>query len=689
VQSSAAVKRGRAVFPFTFDGAVDVACALVVQSLGVAGPDGLLTASVAFWQGLCPPSFGWDNATSRCVACSVGSYSIEPNAVPCRPCVSGAVCGGGPPAAAPGYWLLPVSDEAAADVSAVVVQSFPCPALNCDGQIQSAPNSTTSDGPILLNRCGPNRDPDSALCGRCLAGYSEWSGQCVACPSVSWGSVVGSLSASWAWVAAQHFLVQNSFGTFATFFFFIQTAAFVSFPQPFASATVLLALTRNWLALGTDCLFPTDGLGTVIFSAAQSLMTLPLLILTLAVHRALRACGLCGRRPAPAREAAGEAEGWRAAVQRRLWLYGSRAAYKRSALALTVTTYQPLIEAIAGFLACERIDDGRRFGAVSTRAPALRCGTEQWTAALSLFAPLSLWAVAWPFVLRFWIVTAQRPQHTLHTLHTLHTQHKRATAVGASAAVSAVRVPYGATADQKHSGPSTASAAGLDTLLATAHGADEPAAAPAAVPFVSLTTAQTAAALLSGPFREGYSAWVVFDLARRLLLVVCFAALSAAGTDLYGQRLAYFSLITAYGLAHGLCAPYRDRTANALEAAALAALTVIAGALASQPAANEQIGDSADGADGADSLTTPLALFLLAFTLTVGLALFAVLLAPPARRCLAACRSSLSGREGGGGAPPTSATPLIVRNGPNLSAGPASGSAAVAAAHNCHSLNTI
>lgn len=104
----------------------------------------------------------------------------------CLDCPWGAICrGGAHVAAAPGYWQSLAAHETDMPDDGEP-RFYRCVATDCC--VVHDPGSVCGAELIGCNstsplRCEENRDNFWPLCGRCLAGYSEWGGQCVPCPA--------------------------------------------------------------------------------------------------------------------------------------------------------------------------------------------------------------------------------------------------------------------------------------------------------------------------------------------------------------------------------------------------------------------------------------------------------------------------------------------------------------------------
>lgn len=118
---------------------------------------------------VCNPGFELvgSGTTAVCLPCSEGTYNLVSGGT-CLPCPVGALCMGKYVTSQVGYWQSMDNKFYRC--------KFPnmcCPLGNC-----------TRDS---LNRCGLNRKPSSVLCGECIEGFSDWTGQCVSCSKVDWG----------------------------------------------------------------------------------------------------------------------------------------------------------------------------------------------------------------------------------------------------------------------------------------------------------------------------------------------------------------------------------------------------------------------------------------------------------------------------------------------------------------------
>jgi hypothetical protein len=293
--------------------------------------------------------------------------------------------------------------------------------------------------------------------------------------------------------------------------------------------------------------------------------------------------------------------------------YGTVAAYKRSALAFVITTFQPIIEITAEFFACEQIG---AFGYLSTKHPNVRCYTAQWTASLGLFLPLSLYALAVPVWL-FVLLRRARPSDDRHG-----DGHGDGDGDGAHAFDLAKRMD--AVPGDLSGGPSA--------TVRSAESSASPAASDrriAARLSVSMPAHSLVYALLARHLRPRLYAWEVVALLQRLSLLLTFAVMSSAGADVWSQRFAYFCLIACFLCAHLYCRPHATARANELEALSLFGLTVIAAGLASQTASDELL----------NSLKGPLHTFLFVIGAAISTVLAAVTLWPIAR---ATCQSLCS-----------------------------------------------
>jgi hypothetical protein len=83
--------------------------------------------------------------------------------------------------------------------------------------------------------CASGRKPQSLLCGTCLPGYSEWSGQCVPCKDIQGGYLVLFVAVSWIYVVLFHNVSQVDTADTKIFLYYVQMIL------------VFFTSTVNWL----------------------------------------------------------------------------------------------------------------------------------------------------------------------------------------------------------------------------------------------------------------------------------------------------------------------------------------------------------------------------------------------------------------------------------------------------------
>jgi hypothetical protein len=249
----------------------------------------------------------------------------------CRACPEGAVC--------PGRSNMTVSARyyVVCDANTLATETFLCDGGRC-----------AADG-----HCSPNRvaAADNPLCGRCMPGYSEWDGTCVACPGANGGVILGLLVLAWTCVLALHGLTQRSSANSALriAMFFWQVALLI------VGGTVWLrwaaVLDLNFVVAGgasvSVCPFPVSPHGMLVLQLLGPLLSFVLLVVSAALHRLL----------SPSTEARCRLPGF------------ELAAYWRSCVTLYFVTFNSVTRACLDFFNCVTLPSGRYMVAL----PAVRC----------------------------------------------------------------------------------------------------------------------------------------------------------------------------------------------------------------------------------------------------------------------------------------------------------------------------
>lgn len=121
---------------------------------------------------VCSPGYELitSGANQVCLPCKEGTFNPVAGGT-CQSCPTGSLCYGSHIAALAGYW-----QGESGNFYHCRLSSMCCPLGNC----------TKSS----LNRCGDFRDPTSVLCGKCIDGYSDWTGQCVECSRMDWALII-------------------------------------------------------------------------------------------------------------------------------------------------------------------------------------------------------------------------------------------------------------------------------------------------------------------------------------------------------------------------------------------------------------------------------------------------------------------------------------------------------------------
>jgi WW domain len=245
----------------------------------------------------CPAGTYEESDTSVCIDCSRYEYQQSPgkptcDACPtnqykastdrsqalCALCPKGGVCGQRLPVQSEdGYWLSPQH--------AGNVLSYACLQDRCTHAFMCFPSEAlmVSTGLASVSCCSSGRLPASQnpLCGECLAGYSEWSHECIVCDSTRVDLVLVYVLLGYAiLIVIYHITSVTSGAKFKVVVLFAQTIhAFVSSDPSFHSVFGAVA-SLNPLGSSQSCVTPISGLGEASLPMIQ-LLLLYLLLLSL------------------------------------------------------------------------------------------------------------------------------------------------------------------------------------------------------------------------------------------------------------------------------------------------------------------------------------------------------------------------------------------------------------------------
>jgi DNA-binding beta-propeller fold protein YncE len=323
------------------------------------------------------PGYTQTTASRQCSSCNAGLYAVFRDAAAgvfseCRFCPEGADC--------PALSNMSISPAfyAVRDAATLEVLTYLCDGGRC-----------AADG-----ACGPHRLPakQNPLCGQCIAGFSEWGGECVPCASASGGLVVGLLLLAWTCVFAIHVCSQSVSGSSALriVMFFWQVALLIAGPAAWVHWAAFLDL--NFLALGTgggggggaECPFPASPHGVLVLQLLGPLLTFALLALSAAAHRAI------ALRWPP--EAPRTWSGPPAARLQQLLRFEA-AQYWRSAIALYLFTFNRVTRQCLDFFNCAALPGG----SFVVTLPSVRCDEAAYRALVPLVViVLAAYAMAVP-----------------------------------------------------------------------------------------------------------------------------------------------------------------------------------------------------------------------------------------------------------------------------------------------------
>ena len=250
-------------------------------------------------------------AQAECKTCEVGQYRSLPlgavsnsTASPtsgsvvgeCAACPSGAEChANGTIVALPGYFVV-LQNSVRGWVAAV--DCFATTA--CVGGVafsQSQPITVT--GLLMANTCGFHRkaafspldESSNLLCAQCEDDYTVVKGDCIYCPSPSYGGLVIVLLTAFVFVYALHrvTLQLSNSATLSVMVYFVQMSALF---LPSDAVLPLLGLLSVSLVDGglKTCLIPLDDYGTIGARLLSPVIAMLLLALMLGLQIAVRHC---------------------------------------------------------------------------------------------------------------------------------------------------------------------------------------------------------------------------------------------------------------------------------------------------------------------------------------------------------------------------------------------------------------
>lgn len=167
---------------------------LTVELLGLSSTEIEITVAE------CPGGFGVVNKLEEiaCLECPPEQVKLVSGCSPCTFCPPLSACSSNWINVQKGYWLIPVSPLSV--LEEVTYETVACFGLFCSGNLT----------------CSGNRNPESLMCGSCLAGFSRWGfGACVVCPGFNFFALVGYLLMLWCYVLFVHLTSQSEQGSAA------------------------------------------------------------------------------------------------------------------------------------------------------------------------------------------------------------------------------------------------------------------------------------------------------------------------------------------------------------------------------------------------------------------------------------------------------------------------------------------
>eukprot|EP00698_Gefionella_okellyi_P017820 TRINITY_DN5268_c0_g4_i1.p1 TRINITY_DN5268_c0_g4~~TRINITY_DN5268_c0_g4_i1.p1 ORF type:complete len:698 (+),score=116.15 TRINITY_DN5268_c0_g4_i1:113-2095(+) len=276
--------------------------------------------------GGCAQGFGYRN--NRCALCTAGTYTTNTLA-PCQACSTTLTCNQGADVTiATNYWPN-------INASSGVVEGLLCPFDFC--------NTGDTTGSIFnaSTVCNPElkRNGSSTLCGECLAGYTEWSHECVPCNGIHGGAVVVQLLQLAGIVLLQRILSQSPSGAtgFVMLVFVYQFADLALYPKPLLQR-MLNTFGLQLPAGSLGCPFSTSAYGELAVQLVTPLVCLALLALMYTANVGLgKLFSYCSRH---------------ALVTGFFVATGDRDAYIRTLVVLSLNLYETILEAAFNFLVC-------------------------------------------------------------------------------------------------------------------------------------------------------------------------------------------------------------------------------------------------------------------------------------------------------------------------------------------------
>ncbi len=306
-----------------------------------------------------------------CRDCNAGFFAVFHDASvghfsSCQPCPAGVDCAAGvDPSVMADYYAI-------RDPVTLSLQTFPCGGSRC------ASNAL----------CSSNRAPagGNPLCGQCLPGFSEWDGECVACPGVNIGLVFGLLLLAWVCVLVIHGFSQRSSNSSALriTLLFWQVAPFIVDTPSWTRWASFLGLNFLTASFGSAYPFPATPLEMTLVLQLGPLLPYAFLLATAMCHRGVvaavakrctRACGLPSF-----------AFNW--------------STYFRTTIALYFFTFNvdSITRQSLQFFSCTELPSGRYM----TSMPAMRCDSTTYRALAPLAAAqLVCYAVVVPAYIAF------------------------------------------------------------------------------------------------------------------------------------------------------------------------------------------------------------------------------------------------------------------------------------------------
>lgn len=312
----------------------------------------------------------------ECVSCPARQYkrgTDRDDDAACEACPEGALCEPRLPAVAlDGWWLYERAGPRSTGGGLLV--SLPCEPGRCvdarsKSECAAVIKEDASTGHVAC--CGPFREPAplNPMCGRCVSGYSEWGGQCVACTETDAPLLFAYLLLGFVLLFALEGATRRSSGATLKILVAFMQVMYTFFEADRSSPMLGAAvLSFSPLDLSGSCVFPASDMTKAVLPLVQ-ICFFCLLLLVLLLANVAHWCFYQRRRVPPGAAAT----------------KFKRSAFMRVLMATLTFAYTPALRVALPISRCDNVNGT----SVLRRFPTVKCSGAAHTAWL-----VASWAVA-------------------------------------------------------------------------------------------------------------------------------------------------------------------------------------------------------------------------------------------------------------------------------------------------------